>query len=77
MEINVLVFGQITDLVGKDSFKLSGVKDTHELIQTLNKNFPMLSSLEYSIAVNKKITKENSLLQHNDVVALLPPFSGG
>lgn len=77
MEINVLVFGQIADITGEERLKISGITNTVELKQLLHKKYPQLEALEYSIAVNKKIIQENSLLQNEDTVALLPPFSGG
>jgi len=77
MEINVLLFGQLTDVTGESCIKITEVTDTAELVQQLGKNYPGLKSLEYSIAVNKEIVGQNRLLKDNDEVALLPPFSGG
>lgn len=77
MEIKILVFGQIADITGAGSITLSGVKDTDELKQRLIQQFPDLLPLEYSIAINKKIVRDNSILQSTDTIALLPPFSGG
>lgn len=77
METNVLVFGQITDITGENHIKISGVADTNGVIHLLHKTYPKLQSLEYSIAVNKKIIRENTPLKNNDTVAILPPFSGG
>lgn len=77
MEINVLIFGQIADFTGEGSLKISAVISTDELRQLLQKKYPQLKNLEYSLAVNKKIIQENSRLQDGDIVALLPPFSGG
>ncbi len=77
MEINLLSFGQVADIIGKDPMKLADVKNTSELNRYLAKNWPMLRSIKYSIAVNKKIIHEDTLLQHEDTVAILPPFSGG
>lgn len=77
MQIDVLIFGQITDITGKANFQWQGVENTEELRQQLIEKYPKLKSLEYSIAVNKKIIRENCSLQEGDTVALLPPFSGG
>lgn len=77
MEINLLVFGQIADITGKNSWKISGVHNTDNLLQKLIIDFPALKSLSYSIAVNKVIIRENTLLANDDTVAILPPFSGG
>ena len=77
MEINLLSFGQVTDITGKNELKIPDVKNTNELNHFLTKAWPELQSIKYSIAVNKKIVQENTLLHDGDSVAILPPFSGG
>ncbi len=77
MEINLLSFGQIVDIMGMDTLKIPGVKNTNELNEFLVKAWPQLQSIKYTIAVNKKVIRENTPLQHEDNVAILPPFSGG
>ncbi len=77
MEINLLSFGQITDITGKDALKIPDVKNTDELNQFLADAWPQLQSIKYSIAVNKKVVQENTHLHDGDTVAILPPFSGG
>lgn len=77
MEINLLSFGQVTDITGKDSWKIPDVKNTDDLNKFLAKAWPQLQSIKYSIAVNKKIIQENTQLHDEDTVAILPPFSGG
>lgn len=77
MEINLLLFGQIADITGKGNLKFADVKNSDEVINLLKKNYPQLQSQEFSIAVNKKIIRENTQLNNKDTVAILPPFSGG
>lgn len=77
MEINILFFGQIADITGQGSLKYPDVKNSDEVIYLLKKIYPQLQSLEFSIAVNKKIVQENTMLNDKDTVAILPPFSGG
>lgn len=77
MGINVLLFGQVADITGKDILKIPVVKNTNELNQLLEKTYPALKSIKYSIAVNKKVIQENTALLNEDTVAILPPFSGG
>ncbi len=77
MEINILAFGQISEIVGKQSWKLSDVNTTDELRKKLTELFPALIEFRYSIAVNKNIFQNNTELKQDDTVALLPPFSGG
>lgn len=77
MEINLLAFGQIAEITGKSTWKMTGIKDTNILIKNLEEQFPVLVKTNYSIAVNKKVIQENTILNDNDTIALLPPFSGG
>lgn len=77
MEIHLLAFGQIAEITGKSSWKMDGIKDSNELIKNLEEKFPPLVKMKYSIAVNKKVIQENTTINENDTVALLPPFSGG
>ena len=77
MEINLLAFGQITEITGKSTWKMTGIKDTNELIKNLEELFPVLVKSNYSIAVNKKVIQENTAITDKDTIALLPPFSGG
>ena len=77
MEINLLAFGQIAEITGKSTWKMTGIKDTNILIKKLEELFPVLVKMKYSIAVNKKVIQENTVLNDKDTIALLPPFSGG
>ncbi len=77
MKIRVLAFGQITDITGRGALELEGVADTNQLVAQMNQRFPLLANLQYRIAVDKNIILENTTLENNSVVALLPPFSGG
>lgn len=77
MEINLLAFGQIAESTGQSAWKMDGIKDTNILIKKLEEQFPALVKMKYSIAVNKKVIQENTVLNDKDTIALLPPFSGG
>ena len=77
MELEILTFGQISDIIGKSTFKISYINSTQDLIENLTNEFPELKNIRYIIAVNKHIVHQNIQLNSGDVVALLPPFSGG
>jgi molybdopterin converting factor subunit 1 len=80
MKINVLLFGISTDLVGATSLELdlqeaAKVSDFKRSLQT---HYPALSQLNsYAIAVNESYAADDLQLQENDVVAIIPPVSGG
>ena len=77
MEINIVAFGQIVDLTGRQSWKISGIKNTDELMRKLAEQFPTLPKINFIMAVNKNVIHNNTELNPNDTVALLPPYSGG
>lgn len=77
MKINVLVFGQLTDITKQSEFEILDVKNTDELNQRLALLFPKLSAIKYTLGINKNIVQEKTVLSDGDTVALLPPFSGG
>ncbi|MEP7143999.1 MAG: MoaD/ThiS family protein [Ferruginibacter sp.] len=77
MKVNIILFGQLTDIAGTDNFTLENVADTDGLVAKLHKSYPPLINSKYVIAVDKNIISTNTLLTNNCTVALLPPFSGG
>jgi molybdopterin converting factor small subunit len=77
MSIQVRFFGPLTDVVGRSQVEVVDVKDTGSLRDKMLKDFPLLANYQFVIAVSKQIVRENKVLNSGDVVALLPPFSGG
>ena len=77
MQINIIVFGPLTELTGSNSFRLQNIKDTDQMIQCLHHLYPALIHSKFLIAVEKQMITGNTILQNNDTIALLPPFSGG
>ncbi|MBC7888691.1 MAG: MoaD/ThiS family protein [Ferruginibacter sp.] len=77
MKVNIILFGQLTDITGADTVTLENILDTDNLVSTLHKSYPAFIHSKYVIAVDKKVISENTPLLNNCTVALLPPFSGG
>jgi sulfur-carrier protein len=77
MKVNIILFGQLTDIAGAESFVIEDSIDTDSLVIALQKKYPALINAKYLIAVDKKVIQTNTLLPDNCTVALLPPFSGG
>ena len=76
MSMQIILFGRLTDIAG-NSVSLKNVADTDGLVKALHESYPALANTKYVIAVDKQIIKENTVLNNNSTVALLPPFSGG
>lgn len=80
MIIKTLFFGIAKDLIGASELKIdvaenSSVKD----FETILKNeFLTLGNLNsYAIAVNEAYANDDLILKTGDVVAIIPPVSGG
>jgi MoaE-MoaD fusion protein len=81
MQIRVLFFGMLKDLVGKvsDSVTLPEGATVGDLLAHYETTFPRLKELWPSIAlsVNQRYASADMPLTGNDEIALLPPVSGG
>ncbi len=77
MEIKVLIFGHLAEITGQRNLVIPDIIDTKGLETYLENQYPGLKNIKYAVAVNKNIITENTKLEHNYTVALLPPFSGG
>ena len=76
MRVKIILFGRLADIAG-NAVSVKDVTDTEALVSALHQKYPALAETKYVIAVNKQIVKENTALNSDSVVALLPPFSGG
>ena len=80
MVFEVLFFGISSDLVGEKniSFSLSQNSSVLYFKEQLQRQYPKLSQINsYAIAVNENYATNKTLLKENDVVAIIPPVSGG
>lgn len=73
--VNIIAFGQIAEITGRE-LQLEAA-DLTELRSKLIEKYPSLVEKKFAMAVNKKLTSVNTALTENDVVALMPPYSGG
>jgi len=80
MKITVLLFGIATDLIGTPSLEIL-IKEHSSVMDFKNElvvKYPTLKNLaSYAIAVNESYADDKMLLKENDVVAIIPPVSGG
>jgi molybdopterin converting factor subunit 1 len=80
MKIKVLLFGITSDLLRTPSIEVeisenSSVSDLKNMLVT---KYPQLDKIaSYAIAVNEEYANDNIKLHQNDVVAIIPPVSGG
>ena len=80
VQLKILFFGIVRDIVGENSIDLNVSADISvvNMQQILKKEYSGLTDIEnYAIAVNEEYVSEEYKLTDNDVVAIIPPVSGG
>ena len=80
MKIKTLFFGIAKDIANKNSIilELNENATIDQLTIELKNRYPKFSSInEFSIALNEEYVEYDTLLKENDVVAIIPPVSGG
>jgi sulfur-carrier protein len=80
MKIQLLFFGIATDLVGRNSLTYSIQENTSikDLKNKLIDDYANLKNInEFAIAVNEEYANEDLIIKDGDVVAIIPPVSGG
>jgi len=80
MKIKTLFFGITTDLVGASQLQINVNENVS--IETfkavLQDKFSSLKNIDsYAIAVNETYADDDYMLKTGDVVAIIPPVSGG
>lgn len=80
MNVDVLFFGITTDLVGTSQHKIEVEQNSSiaNFKNVLKNEFSQLENINsYAIAVNEEYANDDLVLKENDVVAVIPPVSGG
>lgn len=77
MQINVIFFGVLSDVVGKNVLTIQDTDNMTDLKRKLITNYPDLIDYTYRMAVNQQMVEDNHRLFDNDIVAIMPPFAGG
>ncbi len=80
MKIKILFFGILRDIIGENAIELKIDKGTTiaNLKESLLKEYEKLNAYSnFSIAVNEEYIKTDYVLKAKDIVALIPPVSGG
>ena len=81
MQIEILFFGKIIEIINKSKITISVNNDTQlfYVINKINEMYPLLKNIQnimYAIN-NEYIYDYNIKINENDVIAYIPPISGG
>jgi len=75
--MEVLFFGQLTDLTGVTTLSCDHVADTDQLMTQLKEKYPALANATFMVAVNNRMITGNTVIELGSKIAIMPPFSGG
>jgi molybdopterin converting factor subunit 1 len=80
MQIKILFFGIVRDITNKNTFDIDidssmNIEQFVSLLQDKFTGFPDITS--FTIAVNEEYVEKDFVLKAKDVVAIIPPVSGG
>ncbi|HIE58749.1 MAG TPA: molybdopterin converting factor subunit 1 [Persephonella sp.] len=81
MKIKVLYFSSVKDKLKKqiEEFEIRENTTIEEFISLLQEKYPEIKDVlkNIMIAVNEEYKDKKYILKNNDVVAIIPPVSGG
>lgn len=80
MKVSILIFGIIKDIVGNNQLVKEIENDSTILTlktRLLDEYPGLIKYNNYAVAVNEEYVEDNYRLNNNDVIALIPPVSGG
>ncbi len=80
MTIKTLFFGITRDVIGKSNieFDLNEGQSIADFQSILAKNYSGLTDIKsYAFAVNEEYVNEDYIIKENDIIAIIPPVSGG
>ena len=80
MEIQILFFGITTEIVGVNKMKytLEEGATVGKLKELLIAQFAALNNInDFAIAINEEYAEDSTINTKNNVIAIIPPVSGG
>jgi molybdopterin converting factor subunit 1 len=80
IKIKLLLFGITSDLLATSSLELELPSNStiQQLKDNLLKTYSQLENIDsYAIAVNEEYASNEMVVKENDVIAIIPPVSGG
>ena len=79
MTYNVLYFGMIAEALTKhkETLHFENTVNVREFREFIKKQYSKLDNMSFQLAINKKITPEETTIEDNSEIAILPPFAGG
>ena len=79
MKIKLLVFGILTDIFGNTSLELEAPSPINVggLRKIIIEKHPKVAELHIAVAVDEIYANDETTINENQIIALIPPVSGG
>ena len=79
MKINLKYFGIVSEITetNEELLDIDNSVNTKDLCLLLKEKYSNLNFADYRLAINERFINNPAQLAENDIVAILPPFSGG
>ena len=80
MKVTILFFGIVRDIVERNQIEMTfpDMISVKALKNSLLADYPDLKKHDnYAVAVNENYADDSVMLKSNDIVAIIPPVSGG
>ena len=77
--MQILYFAELKEILKKNTeiIEINDSISVKQLKETINAKYPEVSEKTYQIAVNEELVQDNDTVKNMDIVALIPPVSGG
>ncbi|BBK27532.1 molybdopterin converting factor subunit 1 [Staphylococcus arlettae] len=77
--MQILYFAELKEILKKNTeiIEINDSISVKQLKETINAKYPEVSEKTYQIAVNEEFVQDNDTVKNMDIVALIPPVSGG
>ncbi|QCR32367.1 molybdopterin converting factor subunit 1 [Lysinibacillus sp. SGAir0095] len=76
--IKILLFASLQEEIGSDSLLLEDTECTvKEVKNFIESKYPYVDLQQVLTAVNEEFSNEETIVKSGDIVAFLPPVSGG
>lgn len=77
--MRILYFAEMKELLDRseDHFHFDYEISVEALKTHLYQTYPIIQSEKFQVAVNEEFVQNDEMVKPNDIVALIPPVSGG
>lgn len=76
-EVTIQFYGVLAEITGTQQIVAKDITSVDGIKNYINTAYPEITKHNYIIAVNNKISGTNTTITNGNIIAVMPPFSGG